>query len=188
MGKNIVRCLHLDDPNKHNRLWIDEEIEDILANNLGTKATNCTKLTTVDQKWGIIMKGLQKMKKNLDIFTCLLRRKYPIRVECLKLVSLDLNSTKLRSVDLSLTPNIEKFNLEDCNELVEIHMPAASLKLTHVNIKGCPKLRFLYISGSRLSTLDVGLIPDLERLDLKECYSLVELLVPSGCLKKLVYL
>nr|GEX61665.1 Toll/interleukin-1 receptor (TIR) domain-containing protein [Tanacetum cinerariifolium] len=35
MGKNIVRRLHPDDPNKYSRLWIDEEIEDILANNLG---------------------------------------------------------------------------------------------------------------------------------------------------------
>lgn len=61
MGNNIVRRLHPDDPNyKHNRLWIDEEIEDILANNLGTKATKCIKLRTVVQKWEIIMKGLQK--------------------------------------------------------------------------------------------------------------------------------
>ncbi|KAI3703058.1 hypothetical protein L6452_28813 [Arctium lappa] len=33
MGMNIVRRLHPDEPNKHSRLWIDEEIKDILANN-----------------------------------------------------------------------------------------------------------------------------------------------------------
>ncbi|GJY52375.1 Toll/interleukin-1 receptor domain-containing protein [Tanacetum coccineum] len=32
MGKNIVRRLYPDKPNKHSRLWIDEEIEDILTN------------------------------------------------------------------------------------------------------------------------------------------------------------
>lgn len=31
MGKNIVRRKHRDEPNKHSRLWIKEEIEDILA-------------------------------------------------------------------------------------------------------------------------------------------------------------
>ena len=34
MGRNIVRRLHPDDPSKHSRLWIREEIEDILANDL----------------------------------------------------------------------------------------------------------------------------------------------------------
>lgn len=34
MGKNIVRRMHPDEPNKHSRLWIDEEIEDILANDM----------------------------------------------------------------------------------------------------------------------------------------------------------
>nr|GEW45992.1 hypothetical protein [Tanacetum cinerariifolium] len=34
MGRHIVRRLHLDEPRRHSRLWIDDEIEDILANDL----------------------------------------------------------------------------------------------------------------------------------------------------------
>ncbi|PWA61347.1 NB-ARC domains-containing protein [Artemisia annua] len=34
MGKNIVHRSHPDEPNKHSRLWIKEEIEEILANNM----------------------------------------------------------------------------------------------------------------------------------------------------------
>ncbi|KAL8239886.1 hypothetical protein R6Q59_016453 [Mikania micrantha] len=34
MGRNIVRRLHPDEPNKHSRLWVKDEIEEILANNL----------------------------------------------------------------------------------------------------------------------------------------------------------
>ncbi|KAL8227922.1 hypothetical protein R6Q57_015506 [Mikania cordata] len=34
MGRNIVRRLHPDEPNTHSRLWVQEEIEDVLANNL----------------------------------------------------------------------------------------------------------------------------------------------------------
>ncbi|MFS7889348.1 hypothetical protein Hanom_Chr00s000003g01605891 [Helianthus anomalus] len=31
MGKNIVRREHPDEPNKHSRLWIEEEIEHVMA-------------------------------------------------------------------------------------------------------------------------------------------------------------
>lgn len=37
-------------------------------------------------------------------------------------------------------------------------------------------------------TLDCGLFPNLETLDLEYCCCLVELHVPFGCLRKLVYL
>ncbi|GJT23584.1 Toll/interleukin-1 receptor domain-containing protein [Tanacetum coccineum] len=39
MGKNIVCRLHPNKTNKHSRLWIDEEIKYILANDLGTEDT-----------------------------------------------------------------------------------------------------------------------------------------------------
>ncbi|GKA43683.1 disease resistance TIR-NBS-LRR class family protein, partial [Tanacetum coccineum] len=63
MGKNIVRREHPNEPNKHSRLWIPEEIEDILANDMGTAATRCLKLTTSKENSPIIMKGFGKMKK-----------------------------------------------------------------------------------------------------------------------------
>ncbi|GKD33054.1 disease resistance TIR-NBS-LRR class family protein [Tanacetum coccineum] len=64
MGKNIVRRSHLEEPKKHSRLWIKEEIEDILANDMGTKATRCLKLkTTGIGNLRISKKGLGKMKK-----------------------------------------------------------------------------------------------------------------------------
>ncbi|GKB35236.1 Toll/interleukin-1 receptor domain-containing protein, partial [Tanacetum coccineum] len=63
MGKNIVRREHRDEPNKHSRLWIDEEIEDILANDMGTEATRYLKLNMSRGNERILMKGLGKMKK-----------------------------------------------------------------------------------------------------------------------------
>ncbi|PWA41208.1 toll/interleukin-1 receptor (TIR) domain-containing protein [Artemisia annua] len=63
MGKSIVRRLHPDKPNKHSRLWIEEEIKDILAKNLGTKTTRCMKLWGMNLNWETIMKGLRNMKK-----------------------------------------------------------------------------------------------------------------------------
>ena len=34
MGRNIVRRSHPDEPQRHSRLWVKEEIEDILTNDL----------------------------------------------------------------------------------------------------------------------------------------------------------
>ncbi|XP_076933920.1 disease resistance protein RUN1-like [Bidens hawaiensis] len=65
MGRNIVRCLHPNEPRKHSRLWNEEEIEDILVNELGTEATKSIKLELFNVRVfpETIMKGLRKMKK-----------------------------------------------------------------------------------------------------------------------------
>ncbi|KAJ9551444.1 hypothetical protein OSB04_015489 [Centaurea solstitialis] len=76
MGRYIVRSLHPDEPNKHSRLWITKEIEDILANNQGIEAT-CIKLfASLDINQEAVMKGLGNMEKlrllfvhTLDIYS-----------------------------------------------------------------------------------------------------------------------
>ncbi|KAJ0444196.1 putative TIR domain, P-loop containing nucleoside triphosphate hydrolase [Helianthus annuus] len=60
LGMNIVRRKHPDEPNKHSRLWIPEEIEHVLADNLGSEATRCVDLEITP---GIFLEGLGKMKK-----------------------------------------------------------------------------------------------------------------------------
>uniref|UniRef100_A0A251TUI6 Putative toll/interleukin-1 receptor (TIR) domain-containing protein n=1 Tax=Helianthus annuus TaxID=4232 RepID=A0A251TUI6_HELAN len=56
MAWNIVRHFHPNEPSRHNRLWIKEEIEDMLVNGLGTKATKSIKLKNTDLHPAIIMK------------------------------------------------------------------------------------------------------------------------------------
>nr|GEU68425.1 hypothetical protein [Tanacetum cinerariifolium] len=71
-GKNIVRRLHPTKPNKHSRLWIDEEIKYILANDLGTDDTTCISVYTDGFKsFEVQMKGLANMKelRLLDLYT-----------------------------------------------------------------------------------------------------------------------
>nr|GFC17921.1 Toll/interleukin-1 receptor (TIR) domain-containing protein [Tanacetum cinerariifolium] len=63
MGKYIVRRKHPGEPNKHSHLWVDKEIEDILANDMGTEETSCLKLHTSRENSRILMKGVGKMKK-----------------------------------------------------------------------------------------------------------------------------
>ncbi|KAM0030833.1 putative TIR domain, P-loop containing nucleoside triphosphate hydrolase [Helianthus debilis subsp. tardiflorus] len=62
MGKNIVRQLHPDEPYKHSRLWIKEEIEEILVNDLGTEAIRSIQLQNTDLHPATIMEGLRNMK------------------------------------------------------------------------------------------------------------------------------
>ncbi|KAI3496730.1 hypothetical protein L1887_39103 [Cichorium endivia] len=70
MARNIVRGAHPDKPYNHSRLWIDEEIDDILANNLGTEATRCIRLFRSKLNAERVMKGLNKMKelRFLEVF------------------------------------------------------------------------------------------------------------------------
>ncbi|XP_035833237.1 TMV resistance protein N-like [Helianthus annuus] len=63
MGWNIVRGLHPLEPSKHNRLWIKEEIEDILVNELGTDVTRSIKLKYTSLHPTTIMRGLRRMRE-----------------------------------------------------------------------------------------------------------------------------
>nr|KAJ0209518.1 hypothetical protein LSAT_V11C400215480 [Lactuca sativa] len=64
MGRNIVRRSHPDKPHKHSRLWKFDEIEDTLANDLGsTKATKYIQVHRKKFSLHIFIKGLRKMKE-----------------------------------------------------------------------------------------------------------------------------
>ncbi|KAI3719397.1 hypothetical protein L6452_20294 [Arctium lappa] len=65
MGRNIVRHLHPRDPEKHSRLWILREIEDILAEDLGTDETRAIAVDDnhVELSSQIVTKGFRNMRK-----------------------------------------------------------------------------------------------------------------------------
>ncbi|KAD6454846.1 hypothetical protein E3N88_09552 [Mikania micrantha] len=69
MGRNIVRRLHPDEPNRHSRLWVNKEIEEILINDLGTKATRSMILMYTNIHSAIVMKSLRKMKELRSLVT-----------------------------------------------------------------------------------------------------------------------
>ncbi|KAL7607288.1 hypothetical protein Lser_V15G19690 [Lactuca serriola] len=222
MGRNIVRRLHPNKPHKHSRLWINEEIEDILANDLGTKATRCIRYT-MRFNLDIGIKGLGKMKKlrflsmffpfsSISEFN-IVSQDFPNALQYLqvgnypfrslpktfqatnlvglemtdskivqlweggerkvlnKLRFLDISYSKLSTFDLGLTPNLETLTLQQCSDLVELHMPIRCLKLISVDL-----------THSGLRTVDLGLAPNLETVILSECHNLVELHMPDRCL------
>ncbi|KAJ9565562.1 hypothetical protein OSB04_001528 [Centaurea solstitialis] len=239
MGKNIVRRFHPNEPNKHSRLWIMKEIEDILVDDHGTnEAIRCIKLIAWKRHPKIVMEGLGNMKQlrflhvfdkdtfkkywkigkvedcfhnnwKLDevheYFPNTLRwlswEGYPFSSlpksfqannlvalemslskivqlwECTdrkvlnKLRFLDLKYSKLKNLDLGLTPNLERLSLIGCSDLVELRMPVE-----------CVKLIYLNLSASTLTKLDLRGTPNIEMLDLYKCVDLVELHIPIECL------
>ncbi|XP_023762172.1 disease resistance protein RUN1 [Lactuca sativa] len=195
MGRNIVRRSHPDKPHKHTRLWIYEEIKNVLANDLGTKATRCIRLDTQNGNQKFDIKGLGKMNR---------------------LRFLSVGATHHVYWDYSFGPvpyrywDCNKINPEFPNALRYLHMtgyPFRSLPITFqasnlvaLEMAGSKiiqlweggerkvlnKLRFLDLNCSMLSTLDLGLTPNLEKLNLGECSNLVELHMPIECLN-LIY-
>ncbi|KAJ9551887.1 hypothetical protein OSB04_015932 [Centaurea solstitialis] len=186
MGRYIVRRLHPHEPNKHSRLWLAEEIKDILANNQGTEAIKCMKLFILSEiNLGAAMKSLGKMEKLRLLFTYF----YDI-----------YSDEKLDEVS-QYFPNslqyLECFNYPFCSlpktfqasDLVSIDMSDSRMQQLREGgeRKVLHKLRFLRLRGSKLRTFDLGLTPNLEILDLEYCHDLVELhmLVGSPKLKSL---
>ncbi|XP_076897886.1 TMV resistance protein N-like isoform X2 [Bidens hawaiensis] len=68
MGKNIVRRFHPNKPSKHSRLWVQEEIKDILVNESGTEAIRSMILVRLNLHEAVIMKGLRKMKELRSLY------------------------------------------------------------------------------------------------------------------------
>lgn len=90
-----------------------------------------------------------------------------------KLKFLDLRYSKLlRTLDLTMTPNLEMLNLIGCEDLVELHNP-----------DGLPNLKSLKLDYSKLRYLNLGPTPYLEALSLERCRDLVELHIPFRCPK-----
>ncbi|KAJ9551871.1 LOW QUALITY PROTEIN: hypothetical protein OSB04_015916 [Centaurea solstitialis] len=228
MGRNIVRRPHRKEPHKHSHLWETLEIEHILANNLGTEATEYIFYSTWELSSELFMKGLRKMKKlrylsmhteshdgycfsgdwEFDEVTeyipnslqCLIWMYYPFsslpktfqannlvmlampaseivqlweggeKKILKKLKYLDLRNSKLKTLDLEMTPNLKDLKLSGCRDLVELLFPLQCLELTYIDL-----------SHTKLRTLELWRTPVLSELRLEGCDDLVEIHIPFIC-------
>ncbi|XP_076935822.1 TMV resistance protein N-like isoform X1 [Bidens hawaiensis] len=182
MGKNIAGRGHLDKPHKRSRLWVQKEIEDILGDNSVCKRTRCIDLRITP---GIFLEGLGNMKK----LTCLIvnNRRFKdssaIDEACLHFPD------SLRYLYWYKYPHWCLPKTFEANNLVAVDMSKSKIKqLWECWGKVMKKLKFLDLSKSKLRSLDLGLTPKLERLNLECCRDLVKVDVDGGCLKSLVYL
>ncbi|KAI3827241.1 hypothetical protein L1987_01313 [Smallanthus sonchifolius] len=180
MGWNIVRRLHPDEPSKHNRLWIKEEIEDILVNELGTEATRCLKLNNTYLEPIIIMKGLRKMKELRYLYVGIVLSEIWKSDEVSQYLPDALRSLYWPRYPFCCLPVTFR-----ANKLVNLEIGWSSISQLWEGgeRKVLNKLRFLDLKGSQLRTFDLGITPNLETLDLSNCSDFVELNISYGCPK-----
>ncbi|KAJ9551865.1 hypothetical protein OSB04_015910 [Centaurea solstitialis] len=130
----------------------------------------CPKIISIDVSCSKLRTFDLRLTPNLETFSlrgCDNLVEFHMPVGCLELRSLNLGYSKsTMTLDLGLTPNLEKLT---CHDLVELYMPI-----------GCLKLKSLDLGCSKLMTLDLGLTPNLEELT---CHDLVELHMPHECLE-----
>ncbi|CAI9282580.1 unnamed protein product [Lactuca saligna] len=182
MGKNIVRRGHPNKPHKHSRLWIEDEIQEILANDLGTKATRCILIHHTKLDPYILIKGLRKMKELRFLYYVV--GNHFRDLEFNNKAILDLPNA-LRCLCVNYYPFRSLPTTFQANNLVALEM--VNSRIVQLREGGgnkvLNKLRFLDLSYSqRLNTFDIGLTPNLETLNLRHCYDLVEIHLSGGCL------
>ncbi|XP_023767545.1 disease resistance protein RPV1 [Lactuca sativa] len=179
MGRNIIRRSHPDNPNKHSRLWINKEIVDILANDLGTEATRYIQLYTTEISPQIVMKGLRKMKELRFLHVSV------GSIDASKIDCFCSNLKFLRYLCWNHYPFRSLPKTFQADNLVALYMTESRIVQLWEGgeRKLLNKLRFLDLSYSMLRTLDLGLTPNIEMLNLKACHNLVEVHMIGGCLK-----
>ncbi|CAH1421420.1 unnamed protein product [Lactuca virosa] len=196
MGRNIVRRSHPDKPHKHSRLWIHEEIRNVLANDLGRKATRCIRLDTQNSNREFDLKGLRKMKGlgflSVEAAQRVYRRVYqdsnlviaPYMYWDCNIVNPEFPNA-LRYLHITGYPFRSLPVTFHASNLVALEMPGSKIKQLWEGgeQKVLNKLRILDLSYSMVTTLDLRLTPNLETLDLGRCSNFVDLHMPVKCLK-----
>ncbi|CAI9262491.1 unnamed protein product [Lactuca saligna] len=179
--KDVVSSLEIDKPEKHSRLWIDDEIKDILANDLGTKATRYIQFRLMGCNFEIVMKGLRKMKelRFLHMSRGIMHTfggewKYD-----------NVFPNALQYLHWYWYPFWCLPNTFQANNLVTLKMEWSNIKQLWEGgeSKVLNKLKILDLSYSELTTLDLGSSPNLEVLSLRGCRDLVQLDTLNGCRK-----
>ncbi|PWA87832.1 Disease resistance protein [Artemisia annua] len=179
MGKNIVRREHPDEPNRHSRLWIDEEIEDILANDMGTKATRCLKLDMSRRNSRIVMKGdILEFPEDLG------------QLECLE--ELCLSSTKIKHLpdSIYMLKHLKYLKVKNSDLHEKVPEDLGQLKCLEKLYVSSEKIEYLPDSIcmlKRLKLLDVTFCSCLGKLpeDIGQLECLEELCLSSTKIKQL---
>ncbi|KAL4585959.1 hypothetical protein LXL04_010587 [Taraxacum kok-saghyz] len=188
LGRIIVRGSppHELELKNHSRLWNHEEIEALLCDDEVTEATTtCLNVTRLTLNSGILRKGLGKLK-NLK----LLRISGRGQTFFLENHMSDQGSfpNSLRFLEWKSYPGRFLPQNFQASKLVGLVLPYSKITKLWEGLKVLWNLKFLDLKYSKLRTLDLGMTPNLESLNLYKCHDLTEIHAPTGCLKKLVYL
>ncbi|XP_027082366.2 TMV resistance protein N-like [Coffea arabica] len=178
MGWHIVRQKAPDEPGKHSRLWVAEEICDVLArdkvteNVVGMWLDLCTpKDVLINNEAFEKMKQLRLLKINN---ACVSR--------CPNCIPNEIRWLNWHGYPSKSLP--ESFQPE---KLVGLKLQYSRIVQLWKGIKLLDKLKYINLSYSQklIRTPDFTGIPNLERLILEDCSSLTEIHPSAGYLKRL---
>ncbi|KAK2966270.1 hypothetical protein RJ640_002791, partial [Escallonia rubra] len=167
MGWHIVREVHPRQPWKYSRLWDPHDVCDVLAQNMGTEAVEglqlvLPKATKVDFSSDALRKmDMLRLLKFHDVYPSQGFEYFPNQLRWLYLRSYPSKS---------LPPSFEAANL------IGLEMPFSQLEKFWAKRKRLNKLKFIDLSHSQklIRIPDFKDIPNLQRLVLAQCTSLVQ--------------
>ncbi|KAG2688791.1 hypothetical protein I3760_09G111000 [Carya illinoinensis] len=177
MGRNIVHQESPNEPGKRSRLWSHEDILHVLIENTATNAIQGIKLDLLGQKDILLNpRAFTKMKR---------LRLLIIHHACFSEGPKSL-SKELRLLDWAGYPSPSLPSNFHPHKLVTLNMCLSKIKQFE-GIKVCENLRKINFSYCEYLTCipDVSIMENLESLDLRGCWNLVEIHQSVGFLNKL---
>ncbi|KAJ9145860.1 hypothetical protein P3X46_028190 [Hevea brasiliensis] len=181
MGQKIVWKESPDEPGKRSRLWVDDDVYHVLTENLGTEAVEMMTFNLFKQnEVNLGAKAFSKMRKLrlLKISSVQLSQGLDFLSNEIRL--LDWHGYPLKSLPLCFKPE----------KLVELDMPCSCIKQLWNGTITLERLKFVNLSHSEalIRTPDLTGAPNLEKLILEGCTSLVEVHPSIWLLKWLIIL
>ncbi|GMY08061.1 disease resistance protein RUN1-like [Fagus crenata] len=181
MGRDIVRQECPKDPGKRSRLWLHEDIHNVLTKNTGTEVVEGIVLKLPEPKkahWNPEAFSKMKSLKVLEIHNVDLLHGPRILPNSLGL--LDWSCYPSKSLPVSFQPD----------ELVELHMCSSKIERLWQGRKSLEKLKVIQLKNSvqLIETPDFTEIPNLEELVFEDCINLREIHPSIGNLTKLTLL
>ncbi|KAK3430985.1 hypothetical protein EUGRSUZ_E02206 [Eucalyptus grandis] len=174
MGMDIV-IQESDDLGRRSRLWLYDDVVDVLSSNMGNCAVKAIVLQSPEPtKICIGPDALTKMRRMRLLILCNINFS-----QCQSLVCM---------LDLSCTPNLEELYLQNCKNLVEAHESIAyHEKLQVLDFRGCSELSVfpneLKLGGTAIKELPASIenLVSLEEMHIHDCKDLEHL--PSSIYK-----
>ncbi|XP_009799449.1 TMV resistance protein N-like [Nicotiana sylvestris] len=184
MGKYIVNFKK--DPGERSRLWLAEEVEEVMSNNAGTMAVEAIWLHGNFSTLRFNNEAMKNMKRLRILYIDKEFYDFNIWDDG----SIEYLSNNLRWLVLDGYPCETLPSTFDPKMLVKLQLHLSSLRYLWTETKQLSSLRTLDLrySKSLVRTPDFTGMPNLEYLDLFWCYNLEEVHHSLGCCSKLIWL
>ncbi|KAJ4723826.1 Disease resistance protein (TIR-NBS-LRR class) family [Melia azedarach] len=182
MGREIVRQESINDPGKRSRLWHHEDIYEVLTYNMGTKTV---------QGISFDMSTVEKIHLNPYVFTKMRKLRYLKfygENKCKLSHFFDSRFSEVRYFRWDGYP-VKSFPLRShSSNLVSLELRDSRIEELWDGIKNLVKLKHIDLSNSKqlIELPDLSKAPNLEKLILEGCSSLVDTHSSIQLLNKLV--